>query len=98
MNTETQTPPAVVLSTAQLCDRITALEAQIASLVMDIKRADTLLSAGDDNGALVQVRWMHMRATKSYLDYVGRTAIRESHNAEVSGLSDGPPGYRARTN
>lgn len=81
MTTEQPTPPAVVLSTAQLCDRITALEAQVASLVTGIEDADKLLSAGDDNGALVQVRTMYMRATKAYLDCVGRTAIRESHNA-----------------
>ena len=81
MTIEQQPTPPVVLSTALLCDRITALEAQVASLVTDIERADKLLSAGDDNGALVQVRSMYMRATKSYLDCVGRTAIQESHNA-----------------
>lgn len=73
MTTEETNPLAVVRSTAQLYDRITALEAQVACLVADIEYADKLLSAGESNGALVQVRLMYMRATKSYLDCVGRT-------------------------
>lgn len=71
---ETQSPP--------LEARITALKAQLASLVADIEAANKLLSKGDDTATLVQVRHMFMRATPSYLECVGRFALRQSSHAE----------------
>lgn len=62
---------------------ITRLRAQIASLVKDIKTAEALLTAGDDNGALVQVRLAASRASQSYLDCIGRDAVKP--NAKLCG-------------
>lgn len=56
--------------------RIAALEAQVDSLIKDIQDADDLLSKGDNSGALVQVRVAASRASRSYLDCIGRAAAR----------------------
>ena len=70
-----------------LQSRITALEAQIASLSGDMHTADKLLSKGDNSGALAHVRCMYMRSTPSYLDAVGRLALRQSVASTQSGTA-----------
>lgn len=61
--------------TTEMQNRIIALEAQVAFLALQIKRADALLSAGEVAAANRHVRVMSMQASKSYLDRVGRLAV-----------------------
>ena len=77
-NEPTELPTAVpaLQPETESIARVVALEAQVASLVSDIELADKFLSDGNNNDALVQIRSMHTRASKSHLDCIGRSAIK----------------------